>query len=251
MSRPATDAMRASVAAASARVGGPYATLGLSRDASADDVRRAYRRAALALHPDKNSAPGAAEQFRRAARAFETLGDARRRREYDLIGAGGFFGSGDLTDEEEEEDAPAWDQEAFDAAPLKVKLQAFGILLLVLSIRFFLWAVVWALSFLISGGRLVLRLVVILLAVTFVAVDYSYRFVCWVGRISYEGLHLAMAGIALSVLEGVRRTHEAIHPPIRQTELHTVYEPAVETTEPSKTRKVLRKMRFRSKRRDR
>ena len=61
-----------------------YIVLGLARDASTGDIKRAYRRLARRFHPDIN--PGdrmAAAQFRRIAEAYETLSDAERRRRYD------------------------------------------------------------------------------------------------------------------------------------------------------------------------
>lgn len=60
-----------------------YAILGVSSDASADEVTRAYRRKALQFHPDRNSAPDATDQFRDVQEAYETLGDPQRRQTYD------------------------------------------------------------------------------------------------------------------------------------------------------------------------
>lgn len=58
-----------------------YEVLGVSRDATADEVRRAYRRAARAAHPDVGGDPAA---FRAVTRAWDLLGDAEARRRYDL-----------------------------------------------------------------------------------------------------------------------------------------------------------------------
>ncbi|KAK7248170.1 DnaJ-like protein [Aureococcus anophagefferens] len=66
--------------------GGYYAALGVSRDASAGDIARAYRRRSLACHPDKG---GDAEQFKKLNEAKEVLGDAEKRRAYDRFGAAG------------------------------------------------------------------------------------------------------------------------------------------------------------------
>ena len=63
-----------------------YAVLGVGRDASAADLKRAYRKKVLALHPDKNIAPGAEDAFKAVARAWETLSDVERRRRYDVLG---------------------------------------------------------------------------------------------------------------------------------------------------------------------
>ena len=67
-----------------------YLVLGLSRDASLTDVRRAYRRLARKYHPDLN--PGdrvAADHFRRLSEAYETLSDPDRRGRYDRGDTGG------------------------------------------------------------------------------------------------------------------------------------------------------------------
>lgn len=60
-----------------------YAVLGLASDASAEAIRAAYRRKALRLHPDRNAAPEATEQFRDVQEAYDTLSDAGRRHIYD------------------------------------------------------------------------------------------------------------------------------------------------------------------------
>src|SRR5690242_7595631 len=64
-----------------------YILLGLERDASEGDIKRAYKRLARRFHPDIN--PGdamAAAQFRQISEAYETLIDPDRRRRYDLTG---------------------------------------------------------------------------------------------------------------------------------------------------------------------
>jgi Ca-activated chloride channel family protein len=61
-----------------------YEVLELARDASADDIRRAYRELVRRLHPDANpNAPQAAEQFLRVQTAYEVLSDPKRKAEYD------------------------------------------------------------------------------------------------------------------------------------------------------------------------
>ncbi|MGE3179776.1 MAG: J domain-containing protein, partial [Vicinamibacterales bacterium] len=61
-----------------------YIVLGLGRNASLTDIKRAYRRLARRFHPDINPGDREAEaQFRRIAEAYETLSDPARRRRYD------------------------------------------------------------------------------------------------------------------------------------------------------------------------
>ncbi|HOL64533.1 MAG TPA: DnaJ domain-containing protein [Accumulibacter sp.] len=60
-----------------------YAELGIASDATSEQIKQAYRRKALQLHPDRNSAADAADKFRAVQEAYDTLGDARRRQDYD------------------------------------------------------------------------------------------------------------------------------------------------------------------------
>ncbi|HEY2436978.1 MAG TPA: DnaJ domain-containing protein [Solirubrobacteraceae bacterium] len=60
-----------------------YAVLGVPRNASAPDIRRAYRRVARRHHPDLNRDPGGPERFAAAARAYEVLSDPVARARYD------------------------------------------------------------------------------------------------------------------------------------------------------------------------
>jgi molecular chaperone DnaJ len=76
-----------------------YAELGVSRDATAEDIKRAYRRAARKLHPDVNPGQEAEEQFKRVSQAYDVLADPDKRRSYDMgadpYAAGGAnFGQG-------------------------------------------------------------------------------------------------------------------------------------------------------------
>jgi len=61
----------------------PYAELGVSRDASNEEIRRAYRQVARRHHPDVNRNPGGTERFAAAARAYEILNDPAARARYD------------------------------------------------------------------------------------------------------------------------------------------------------------------------
>ena len=60
-----------------------YAILGIFRDATQEEIKRAYFEAAQRLHPDKNEAPGETEIFLDVQQAYETLSDPKRRTEYD------------------------------------------------------------------------------------------------------------------------------------------------------------------------
>ncbi|MCU0833458.1 MAG: molecular chaperone DnaJ [Chromatiaceae bacterium] len=79
-----------------------YEVLGVSRNASEADIKKAYRRLAMKYHPDRNAGPEAAEQFKEAKLAYEVLSDARKRSAYDQFGhagvesTGGVGGSGDF-----------------------------------------------------------------------------------------------------------------------------------------------------------
>lgn len=63
-----------------------YQTLGVARDASADDIKHAYRRLARKYHPDLNKDAGAEERFKEVGEAYEVLGDAEKRAAYDDVG---------------------------------------------------------------------------------------------------------------------------------------------------------------------
>ena len=81
-----------------------YETLGVSRDASFDEIKKAYRKLAREYHPDVNPDPTTAETFKSITSAYEVLSDPDKRQTYDLGGdpysqfGGANFGFGDIMD---------------------------------------------------------------------------------------------------------------------------------------------------------
>ena len=74
-----------------------YDRLGVSKDASQDEIKRAYRKLSKKYHPDINKEPGAEEKYKEILEAYETLSDAQKRAAYDQYGpdgANGFGGQG-------------------------------------------------------------------------------------------------------------------------------------------------------------
>lgn len=69
-----------------------YEVLGVERDASPDEIKKAYRRLARELHPDVNPSAEAQERFKLVTHAYDVLSDPQQRQQYDLGGSGGFGG---------------------------------------------------------------------------------------------------------------------------------------------------------------
>ncbi|XP_068221192.1 dnaJ homolog subfamily B member 12 [Palaemon carinicauda] len=63
-----------------------YEILGVTKEATDNDLKKAYRKLALQFHPDKNKAPGASEAFKAVGNAFAVLSDPEKRKQYDLYG---------------------------------------------------------------------------------------------------------------------------------------------------------------------
>jgi molecular chaperone DnaJ len=69
-----------------------YATLGVERNASDADIKKAFRRLAQQWHPDVSTDPAAAERFKEINEAYQVLSDPERRQRYDMFGSAGFSG---------------------------------------------------------------------------------------------------------------------------------------------------------------
>ncbi len=93
-----------------------YQVLCLDRGAGAEEVKKAYKKMAMKLHPDKNSAPGADEAFKELARAFSVLSDPHKKAAYDQFG--------DESDGPQQQFTRRHHQEDFD--PADIFAQVFG-----------------------------------------------------------------------------------------------------------------------------
>lgn len=72
-----------------------YEILGVGKSASAEEVKKAYRKVAMQYHPDRNPGDKAAEEkFKEAAEAYEVLSDAEKKAQYDRFGHAGVSGNG-------------------------------------------------------------------------------------------------------------------------------------------------------------
>src|SRR5437870_7960143 len=71
-----------------------YELLGVAREASEQDIKRAFRSLARELHPDVSDAPDAQERFREVAEAYQVLSNSETRELYDRYGHAGLRGGG-------------------------------------------------------------------------------------------------------------------------------------------------------------
>lgn len=102
----------------SAAVRDPYGVLGVDKDASDDDIRRAYRKLARTHHPDVSKDTDAEERFKEIGEAYALLSDAERRAEWDQFGAAGPPppGAGPFGDGSRFGDADGWTVRTDDPA---------------------------------------------------------------------------------------------------------------------------------------
>ena len=71
-----------------------YEVLEVTKSASEDEIKKAYRKMAIKFHPDKNQGDKAAEEkFKEAAEAYEVLSDTKKKGQYDRFGHAGMSGA--------------------------------------------------------------------------------------------------------------------------------------------------------------
>ncbi|MCA9854579.1 MAG: DnaJ domain-containing protein, partial [Dehalococcoidia bacterium] len=71
-----------------------YEVLGVGRSATADELKKAYRKLAMQFHPDRNNEADAADRFKEVNHAYEILSDQAKRERYDRFGHAGVEGAG-------------------------------------------------------------------------------------------------------------------------------------------------------------
>ncbi len=69
-----------------------YRVLGITKAATDEEIKKAYRKLALRYHPDKNKAAGSEDKFKEIAEAYEVLSDKKKRDIYDKYGEDGLKG---------------------------------------------------------------------------------------------------------------------------------------------------------------
>ena len=85
-----------------------YEVLGVSRNASDSDLKKAYRRLAMKYHPDRNKGDAKAEaRFKEISEAYDTLKDPKKRSEYDMLRKYGAMGGPHRRDERQPADGGA------------------------------------------------------------------------------------------------------------------------------------------------
>jgi len=70
-----------------------YEVLGVGRESSQDEIKRAFRKLAFQLHPDRNKEPDAEERFKEVSEAYAVLSDSQKKQQYDAFGHAGISGA--------------------------------------------------------------------------------------------------------------------------------------------------------------
>ena len=92
-----------------------YATLGVARDATGEEIKRSYRKLARELHPDVNPDPETQERFKEVTAAYEVLSDPEKRQMYDLGADPGEKRNLARPGEALPPEMAAWEEDVFDA----------------------------------------------------------------------------------------------------------------------------------------
>jgi curved DNA-binding protein len=102
-----------------------YEVLGVPRDASEEDIRRAYRKLARQYHPDVNKDPGAEDRFKELSEAYEVLRDPEKRQRYDQLGPNWKAGQ-DVSGAQGDQGFEGFDRGGFDDVRVDFGGSGFG-----------------------------------------------------------------------------------------------------------------------------
>nr|CAD2130109.1 unnamed protein product [Meloidogyne enterolobii] len=103
-----------------------YKTLGISKGASDDEIKKAYRKMALKYHPDKNKEAGAEAKFKEIAEAYDVLSDSKKKEVYDKFGEEGLANGGAGAGPAGAGGVPGGFHYTFQGDPMRMFQQAFG-----------------------------------------------------------------------------------------------------------------------------
>nr|CAD2207753.1 unnamed protein product [Meloidogyne enterolobii] len=103
-----------------------YKILGISKGASEDEIKKAYRKMALKYHPDKNKEAGAEAKFKEIAEAYDVLSDSKKKEVYDKFGEEGLANGGAGAGPAGAGGMPGGYHYTFQGDPMRMFQQAFG-----------------------------------------------------------------------------------------------------------------------------
>nr|CAD2172244.1 unnamed protein product [Meloidogyne enterolobii] len=103
-----------------------YRILGISKGASDDEIKKAYRKMALKYHPDKNKEAGAEAKFKEIAEAYDVLSDSKKKEVYDKFGEEGLANGGAGAGPAGPGGVPGGFHYTFQGDPMRMFQQAFG-----------------------------------------------------------------------------------------------------------------------------